>query len=141
MSDTPFGGPGDEDDEFVIEEGLDEDTGGQYYVGEGTYRAKVVEVVKGESKAGNPMWTWTLTVVGGGDKQYHGKELRTWTALTPAAMWKLREVLVALGLAKEGEKGVRFKGSDAIGKECQITVEDGEYGGRKTSNVAKLEAL
>ena len=132
--DNPFGKAPDGDDEFEID-GLDEAGDSKFRIPEGEYKMRLIELEKGESKAGNPMWIWTFCVI---DGDHEGTELKTWTALTPAAMWKLSEVLTALGFeAKDGR--AKFKKQEAIGREVLATVEDSEYQGRTNSSIANVK--
>lgn len=127
-TDNPFGAPvAGADDDFNIDMG--EDSG--FRIKKGKYPARVVGLDKGTSQAGNPMWIWTFAIIAG---EYAGKEFKTWTALTAAAMWKLREVLMALKLSQDG-KTSKFKKSDAIGKNITLDIEDDEYNGRPSSTV------
>ena len=132
---NPFGQVPDADDEFTVE-GLDEGDS-KFKIPEGEYKMRLIDLVKETSKAGNPMWVWTFTVVSG---EHEGIELKTWTALTPAAMWKLTEVLQALGLPSDGKRA-NFKKKDALGKECIAVVEDSEYQGRVNSSISNLKPL
>ena len=100
----------------------------------GAYPIVCADVAKDTSQAGNDMYTWTFRVTEG---QYDGRSFKMWTALTPAALWKLGEVLEALELAEVGESG-SFKRSDAIGRECWGHVEDDEYNGRLSSKLSSV---
>ena len=132
---SPFGTPGTEDDDDFSVDGLDEVS--SFYVPPNKYRAKVIELTKEVSKQGNPMWVWTFAIVHGDQS---GKELKVWTALTAAALWKLVEVLDALKLGHVDGKA-KFKKNDVINKECYIVVEDSEYNGRKTSTISQCEVI
>ncbi len=135
MGDNPFGKAPDGDEEFSVE-GLDEGSS-KFHIPEGEYRMRLIDLDKDTSKAGNPMWIWTFAVVKG---EHEGAELKTYTALTPAAMWKLTEVLEALQVpAADGR--AKFKKNDVIGRECTGTVEDNEYQGRVNSSIAQLRPL
>lgn len=135
---NPFGAPTDSpgDDDFEVDlPEQDEDGGGKdFSVPEGEYLARCIALTKDISKKGNTMWVWDFSIATG---KYQGKEFKTYTALTPAAMWKLTEVCVALGLSKGGERA-KFKKSDAIGKYAVISLEDDEYNGTKKSTIASL---
>ena len=124
------------DDDFEIEMPTN-----KARVGKGKHIAKLISVEKEVSKekddgsGGNPMWTWTFVVVEG---PYAGEELKVWTALTPTAMWKVGEVLNALGLGTEPGQKVSFKRADAIGRLCVLNVTEDEFDGRPTSKVAAV---
>lgn len=131
MSDNPFGTKVSLDQNpDVFEADVGEDAGA-FNIPEGHYPAYLSELEKGYSNAGNPMWIWDFTIKGG---QYEGRKFRCYTAITPAAMWKLNEVLIALGLGEPG-KQAKFAKKDAIGRLCIIDLEDDTYEGTKRSSV------
>jgi hypothetical protein len=133
---NPFGNPEQEDEDIFAIDGLD-DVESKFKIPEGYYVAKVIDIEKQTSQAGNPMWVWTFTTTKG---QYQGTELKVWTALTQAALWKLMEVLKALGI--KPEKGsINLKKDEIIGRSCYINVVDREYQGRVTSSIASCEEL
>ena len=105
---------------------------------DGTYRVKCVNVEQSVSKGGNPMFVWDFEVVGG--TAYDGRILKVFTAITPAAMWKVAETVVALGIGQTGSV-VKFKRSDVIGKECGAVVEETEYNGTKRSQIQRVMSL
>ena len=105
---------------------------------DGTYRVKCVNVEQSVSKGGNPMFVWDFEIVGG--TKYDGRILKVFTAITPAAMWKVAETVVALGIGQTGSV-VKFKRSDVIGKECGAVVEETEYNGNKRSQIQRVVSL
>lgn len=135
---NPFGTPpkeGESDDVFSV--GVPTDNG--FRVQKGKQPLKLVDLGKSVSRANNPMWVWTFVVLLGKDA---GRELKVFTALTAAAMWKLRETLAAVQVkGAEGGAAAKFKRSDVIGKYVMADVEDTMYEGRPASNVAKLYAV
>lgn len=108
-----------------------------YTVPDGSYKAKCIDVSQEVSKSGNPMFVWQFELVGG---QYAGKQFKSWTAVTPAAMWKVAETVVALGVGQNGQV-VKFKRSDVIGKLCGLVMEQDEYNGKMVSRVARVISL
>lgn len=136
MSTNPFSKKitEDDDDDFDVEVG---DANSKYRIPEGTYRFRCIDIEKETSKSGNPMWTWTFAVCKG---QHEGTELKTWTALTASALWKVVQVGQALGL-DIAEGRLKFKKSNVIGKECYGKVLDSEYQGRVNSRIEELYAL
>lgn len=110
-------------------------TGG-YCIPEGTYTVRCMDVEQRIAKSGNPMFVWTFNVEG--DK-FAGFQLMHFTVITPAAMWKVGEVLQALGIGKPGEK-INFTRNDVIGKTCTAEVIDDEYNGNTRSRIDKLSA-
>ena len=110
------------------------DNSGGFHIPEGTYRAKLVEVEQSVSKGGNPMFVWTFEISAG---EHKGFQLKSFTAITPAAMWKVAETVEALGIGQTGTT-VRFKRSDVINRECGLAVEDQEYNGNNRSSIVKV---
>lgn len=104
---------------------------------EGNYRAKLVDVEQSVSKGGNPMFIWTFEVSEG---DHRGFQLKSFTALTPAAMWKVAETVEALGVGQTGTV-VKFKRSDVLNRECGLVVEDREYNGTTRSSIARVISL
>lgn len=103
----------------------------------GAYRAKCVNVEQSVSKGGNPMFVWDFELLEGDGR---GRILKVFTAITPAAMWKVAETVIALGVGQTGEV-VKFKRSDVLGKECGVTVEDTEYNGNVRSQIQNVVSL
>lgn len=110
------------------------DNSGGFHIPEGTYRAKLVEVEQSVSKGGNPMFVWTFEISAG---DHTGFQLKSFTAITPAAMWKVAETVEALGVGQTGTV-VKFKRSDVINRECGLVVEDNDYNGSVRSSIAKV---
>lgn len=136
---APMPGPGGaaaqaSSDEFAVD--LTE-VGSSGLMPEGTYRVRCANVEQSVSKGGNPTFVWDFEVVGG---DHDGRILKVFTAITPAAMWKVAETVVALGIGQTGSV-VKFKRSDVIGKECGAVVEDTEYNGNKRSQISRVIPL
>lgn len=108
-----------------------------YVIPDGSYKVKCKDIEQGVSKAGNPQFIWTFEVSEG---QYAGFELKTFTAITPAAMWKVAETVQALGIGQTGSV-VKFKRTDVLGKECGALVEASEYNGNNRSSITKVMSL
>lgn len=142
MSTTPFGDPnqGQEDEEFALDEeqqqALDESSD-RFNIDEGCYFARLTDVEMAESKAGNPMWVWHFAITRG---KYEGRDLRTFTSLTPKALFKLEEVGKALGIYVKG-KPLKFKKSDVVGKEVVLDISTEEYNGRMNPTVNKVRSV
>lgn len=122
-------------DEFAVDLTEVESSG---LIPDGTYRVKCANVEQSVSKGGNPMFVWDFEIVG--STQYDGRILKVFTAITPAAMWKVAETVVALGIGQTGSV-VKFKRSDVIGKECGAVVEETEYNGNKRSQISRVTPL
>lgn len=104
---------------------------------EGTYKVRCIEVEQAVSQSGNPMFVWTFTIIEG---QYQGKDYKVYTATTPAALWKVAEVVTALGVGQSGQV-VKFKRSDVLNKECGAVIEDTEYQGSTRSTISRIVPL
>lgn len=121
-------------DEFEIDLS---DVQDNFKVPEGSYMAKCIDVVQGLSKAGNPMYTWTFVLT---SSKFAGRDFKSFTAVTPAAMWKVAETVEALGIGKTGGV-VKFKRSDVLNKDCGLLIETSEYEGNERSQIAKVISL
>lgn len=108
-----------------------------FTIPEGSYRVKCVDVEQTVSKGGNPMFAWTFEVNEGQSAGWQGK---VFTAITPAAMWKVAETVQALGVGQTGTV-VKFKRSDVINKECGALIEDTEYNGQVRSQISSVFSL
>ena len=103
----------------------------------GLYRVKCIEIEQTVSKGGNPMFVWTFEV-SSGDRA--GFQSKVFTAITPAAMWKVAETVEALGVGQQGQV-VKFKRSDVINKECGALFEETEYNGQTRSQISRVMTL
>lgn len=108
-----------------------------YAIPDGTYKARCIEVSQDVSKSGNPMFVWEFEITEG---QYAGRTFKSWTAITPAAMWKVAETVIALGIGQQGQV-VRFKRQDVLNKECGLVIEQDEYNGKLTSRISRVISL
>lgn len=130
---NPFGTPQEEDIFDLTAEGVE--LGEETITPEGEYVGKCVDVTKGMSKAGNPMWIWDFTIVEG---SYAGEDFRLHTAITPAALWKLTETLAAMGLVDEAGKPIKFSKGDVINTLVTMEIVPDEYNGRKKASLNKI---
>lgn len=108
-----------------------------YTIPDGSYRVKCVDIEQTVSKGGNPMFAWTFEISEG---QYAGFQSKVFTAITPAAMWKVAETVQALGVGQTGTV-VKFKRSDVLNKECGATIMESEYNGQNRSQITNLFTL
>lgn len=108
-----------------------------FVIPDGMYRVKCIEVEQTVSKGGNPMFVWTFEVSAG---EHTGFQSKVFTALTPAAMWKVAETVEALGVGQTGQV-VKFKRSDVINKECGALIEQSEYNGQNRSSISRVMTL
>ena len=100
----------------------------------GDYEATLSDLEKSFSKAGNPMWVWHFKLNGG---SFTGYTYRYYTAVTPAAMWKVAQVVAALGLSQDG-KTANFTKSDAIGKPALLRLEEETWDGQTRINISEI---
>lgn len=103
----------------------------------GKYEVACTEVEQSVSKGGNPMFIWTFQVATG---DYAGREFKVFTAITPAAMWKVAETVQALGVGQTGEV-VKFKRTDVLNKHCGALIEETEYNGQVRSQISRVMTL
>lgn len=108
-----------------------------FTIPDGNYRVKCVDVEQSVSKGGNPMFVWTFEISEGDHKGFQSK---VFTAITPAAMWKVAETVIALGVGQTGSV-VKFKRSDVVGKECGALIEQTEYNGNTRSQISRVMSL
>lgn len=108
-----------------------------FKIPDGNYRVKCVDVEQSVSKGGNPMFVWTFEVSEG---EHAGFQSKVFTAITPAAMWKVAETVIALGVGQTGSV-VKFKRTDVVGKECGALIEATEYNGNTRSQISKVMSL
>lgn len=109
-----------------------------FVIPDGEYIVVLVDVEQGVSKADNPQYIWTFEVVD--HPQHNGWELKVFTALTPAAMWKVAETVEALGIGATGQT-IRFNRSDVVGRRCRAYVQEQEYNDQVRSQITKLSRL
>lgn len=108
-----------------------------FTIPDGNYKVKCIEVEQGVSKGGNPMFIWTFEI---SDGPHAGFQSKVFTAITPAAMWKVAETVVALGVGQQGEV-VKFKRTDVLNKECGAVFESTEYNGQERSQISRVISL
>lgn len=130
---APFPKPREEDVFEIDLTGMTE--GGVVLIPEGQYEAICIEVKHGYSKSsGNPQWIWRFAIAKG---PHAGAELLYYTALTPGALWKVSEVVTALGLGQPGQK-VSFKREQARNRHCLIEVVTDTYNNQKRSTITQI---
>lgn len=108
-----------------------------FVIPDGIYKVKCIEIEQTVSKGGNPMFAWTFEISAGDQIGFQSK---VFTALTPAAMWKVAETVEALGVGQTGQV-VKFKRSDVINKECGAMFEQNEYNGQVRSQISRVMSL
>jgi hypothetical protein len=114
-----------------------ESGGGRVRVPEDDYHVRVATVKQQESKAGNQMLVWDFEFMDGKAK---GKKIRDRTVLTTEALWKLKQLLEAMGIAVPSKR-VALDLRKYIGKELGVTVVDEEYEGKMYSKVSDYVSI
>lgn len=103
----------------------------------GTYTLVVEDVEMMSSKAGNPMWKITSSVVDGAHK---GLALVDFVTITSKAMFRVVAFLNAIGVPTP-KKNLSIPKSMMVGKMFEATVDDDEYGGRKSSKIQSYASI
>lgn len=142
--DNPFGNPdagnGEEDDDNFALDALptEEEEAAKWVIPDADYPGTLIGLEKSVSSNGNPQWVleWKLD----GPKEYKGRTFKDWLTLTPAALWKVRECIEALGIPRDG-KGLKFKKKDAMGRRATLAIEAEEYDGKTRSKIAKYKPI
>lgn len=101
---------------------------------EGRYPGRLISVEAAKSKAGNKMYVWTYAITKG---EFQGTELINRTALTPNAMWKLKETLVALDV-KPVNGVYNFTPGNVLNKDVVLDVELQEYEGKTSPSINQV---
>lgn len=108
-----------------------------FTIPDGNYKVVCTDIEQSVSKGGNPMFVWSFEVSEG---QYTGFQSKVFTAITPAAMWKVAETVEALGVGQTGTK-VKFNRTDVLNKECGALIEKSEYNGQERSQITRVMTL
>ncbi len=98
---------------------------------EGNHKVTVTEVTQSMSSNDNPMLSWVYEVTEGKAK---GAKLWDVTSLQPQALFRLREVLVALGLEVPDDV-MELNLEDMVGLTCGVVVGMEEYQGKKRARI------
>jgi hypothetical protein len=109
-----------------------------FTVPDGEYTVQCIGVESGISQSENPMYIWDFVIVD--NPKYQGREFKVFTALTPAAMWKVAETVEALGIGAQGQT-VRFTRKDVLNKKCKAEIQKTMYNGQERSQIQKLSKL
>ena len=102
----------------------------------GEYAATIKDVKAGNSKkTGTPQWCFIIV-----PKSHPGASYPYYCQLTAEQAWKIRQVLVAVGVS--APKSVKtIDASKLIGKDLGIILEDDEYEGKLKSVIDSLIPL
>lgn len=132
----PFGDPTDTVFEFNLD-GIS----GSMFVPAGSYLFRLADITEEVSaNSGNNMWVFHLAVIqkaDGNASEHAGKVMKRFCALTPSALGILAATVDAFYLRQENGSP-RFRKSEAINRMVYGEVVDGEYNGRKTTNLQNL---
>jgi hypothetical protein len=108
--------------------------GGSWRVPEGDYLFKITKVETGTSGAGNAK---IVVIMKGVEGKVKGRTLYSHLALTTKALWKVRQLLEALGMEVPSGKG-RLDIEGMVGKTVGVTLGDGDPYEGKIKSEAKL---
>lgn len=108
-------------------------TGGSFEpIPAGDYVMEIEEVEDQVSKAGNEMLNITFNVAEG---EYEGRKIFEFYVLTEKALWKLKDLLVALGIDADGT--VSLDSQDLVGEMFIANVDIQEQEGYDPQNRIK----
>jgi len=115
-----------------------DDSGGNFHINSGDYLMKCIGVSEETSKQDNPMYVFKFE---GLEKQAKNRSFRLHCALTPKALWKLKQTLRGLGVTiPEGSDG-EFDAAEIEDVEVIGTVTDDEYEGKINSRLSEIRAV
>ncbi len=100
----------------------------------GTYAVRVDKVTEQTSKNGNLMLNVQLKVI---DGEYENRVIFDYITLTEAALWRVQDALIAMGLISEDDVDFELDPSDMIGCECLVKVVIDKQGDYEPSNKVK----
>lgn len=137
MTDThePFSKSDNDEDNFIVDGDLTSNI-----PAEADFEAKLIDVSKDVSKAGNDMFVWCFQIIramGDGDTEHNTWEGKVYSVLTDAAMWKVNEILLALDLGEvvDGRIQANFSKSEAVNRRCIIEIVHEEYRGQPQAKI------
>lgn len=103
---------------------------------EGIHTAKIVEVQENTTQAGDDMLTMVLEVIKGDSK---GARVYDNFVLTDKALWKLKQLLQAIGMKCDGK--IVLDLDKLVGRVCDIAVYHEEYNGKLKARIDEYTAL
>jgi hypothetical protein len=102
----------------------------------GYYDAVVESCELKNSKAHQPILNWRFNIING---EAEGRKAFLTTSLQKQALWKFKQVLVALGYERTDLAGaVEFEPTDVIGMECVVVMVPDEYEGKTRSKLDRV---
>ena len=107
------------------------------YLKPGKYTLVVEDVDTMTSKAGNPMWKVTSSVVDGESK---GETVVDFLTITQKAMFRVVAFLNGLGIPTP-KKSLSIPKSMMVGKMFEATVDDDSYGGSVSSKIQSYASV
>lgn len=100
---------------------------------EGRHRVKIVEIDEQTSQGGDDMLVFVFEVTKGESK---GARVYENCVLTDKALWKLQQILQAIGIKCDGKVALDL--DKLIGKVCEIYVFHEEYEGRTRARIGEF---
>ena len=100
---------------------------------EGRHRVKIVEIDEQTSQGGDDMLVFVFEVIKGESK---GARVYENCVLTDKALWKLQQILQAIGIKCDGKVALDL--DKLIGKVCEIDVFHEEYEGRTRARIGEF---
>lgn len=100
---------------------------------EGRHRVKIVEIDEQTSQGGDDMLVFVFEVIKGDSK---GARVYENCVLTDKALWKLQQILQAIGIKCDGKVALDL--DKLIGKVCEIDVFHEEYEGRTRARIGEF---
>lgn len=140
----PFGQPPmfGNDDAFDIDIPVDAGKP-SWFIEAGEYVARLVDLERGTSRNSNPQIVWTYAIVKASleNQTMLGKEIKDFTTLTAAAMWRVTQTLDALKVPYTPGQPLQLSRAALIGVEVGLVIEEGEFGGRPQSRITRIFAV
>lgn len=100
---------------------------------EGRHRVKIVEINEQTSQGGDDMLVFVFEVIKGKSK---GARVYENCVLTDKALWKLQQILQAIGIKCDGKVALDL--DKLIGKICEVDVFHEEYEGRTRARIGEF---
>lgn len=100
---------------------------------EGRHRVKIVEINEQTSQGGDDMLVFVFEVIKGESK---GARVYENCVLTDKALWKLQQILQAIGIKCDGKVALDL--DKLIGKICEVDVFHEEYEGRTRARIGEF---
>ena len=114
----------------------EEGTGGFEPIPVGVYNATVFNIeTKEGAESKKPYLNWTFQVQ---DERFANRRVWLMTSLQPNSLWRLKEVLEALGLEGDMSKQFELDIPALLGTECKIQVVHEEYQWKTSDKVSKV---